>query len=99
MALPVIRSTHNQDASLANLARNVLTCIDPNCEHTQVQSATLSLLLNKLIEMIEPWPAEAAQTKQRTVQSFIAQIETAVKHRDEDQLQATGAEPPRKTWG
>ena len=92
---------HNTTASITNLARSVLTAVDARSEKTQVQTATLVLLLNALVDMAEPRVvAQARETQERSVRQLVAQVETAVKERDEDQQQAAGGtEPRRRAWG
>jgi hypothetical protein len=96
MSLPV----HNTTATTANLARMVLGTVDLTRETTTVQTATLLLLLEHLIDLAEPRREESAENRNRTVRQLVAQVETAARDRDDDQRQASGAEPPpRRTWG
>jgi hypothetical protein len=92
---------HNENASVANLARTVLSCVDPARETTSVRTASLVLLLRTLIEMADPRPSqELAQVADKSVRQFIAQVNTAERDRDDDQYQARGGEKPaRKAWG
>ena len=86
---------HNEDATLSNLARNVLTTLSG--EHSLVQTETIRLLLNKLIERLEPKQmATVEESQDRTVRNFIARITTA--ERDRDEGQRDGETAPRKSW-
>jgi hypothetical protein len=92
---------HNEDATIANLARNTLTMA--NGEMTLVQTETLKLLLNKLIEKCEPKNAMVIEDAQdRTVRQFIARVQTAERDRDEDDQQRRGGgDAPaakRRSW-
>lgn len=96
MPLPV----HNEIASLANLARNVLSCVDLRREITPVQTATLVLICHTLIDLAEPQIEVRRETQDRTVRQLVAPVETAIRHREEDEHQAKGGEPPpRRAWG
>jgi hypothetical protein len=59
------------------------------------------LLLDTLVELAEPKVAETQRQEQdRSVRQLVAQVETAVKERDEDEQQASGGqEPRRRAWG
>lgn len=101
MGLPAL-PVHNESASVANLARTVLSCVDPTQETTRVQTASLVLLLKTLIEMADPRPSlDVGQVAERSVRQHIAQIETAVRDHQEDQYQAEGGDKPkpRRAWG
>jgi hypothetical protein len=100
MPLPVHTSTHNTTASTANLARSILTSLDHRRVITEVNTATLALLLGTLIDLAEPRAAaEVAEAAQRTVRSLVAQVTTAERDRDEDLHQERGSDPPRRAWG
>ena len=101
MPLPVHTSTHNAMASTANLARSILVSLDQRRLTTEVNTATLALLLGTLLDLAEPRAAaEAAEAAQRTVRSLVAQVTTAERDRDEDLHQERGGDPPpRRAWG
>jgi hypothetical protein len=95
LALPI----HNEDASLANLARTVLSCVDRTRETSSVHSASLALLLETLIDRLTPRQKIVEEAAEKTVRQFIASIQTEVQKRDDDNYQAKGGEKPaRKAW-
>jgi hypothetical protein len=64
---------HNQTSSIVNLARVVREGIDSRNVTTSVQTETLKLLLDTLIELGEPnHHAKVGDTARRTVESMIA---------------------------
>jgi hypothetical protein len=92
---------HNEDATIANLARNTLTMA--NGEFTLIQTETLRLLMNKLIEKCESKNAMIVEeTQDRTVRQFIARVQTAERDRDEDDQQRRGGgdapSAKRRSW-
>jgi hypothetical protein len=93
---------HNELASIANLARTVLSCVDRRQETTPVRTESLVLLLTTLIDMADPKKAgEVAVAADKSVRQFIAQITTAERDRDDDQHQARGGEKPgprKQSW-
>jgi len=92
---------HNEAASLANLARTVLSSVDRRRLETPVQTETLVLLLNRLIDLLEPRQAgELAQVADKSVRQLVASVETAIRNRDEDEWQARGGDkaPVHKGW-
>ena len=91
---------HNLNGSLASLARTVLSSVDRRRLETPVQTESLVLLLTKFIELAEPKQSEDVGTKaDKSVRQLLAQVETAIKDRDEDAYQAKGGESPkRKAW-
>lgn len=98
---PVITSIHNEDASLVSLARTVLSGVDRRRLETAVQTGTLVLLIEKLIEVLEPKQAVATQeTSKRSVRELIAAAETVIKNRDDDEFQARGGKAPssKRAW-
>lgn len=96
MPLPV----HDTTATAANLARSILGSLDRSRLNTEVQTATLALLLETLVGLAEPRAPERAENLQRTVRSLVAEVVTAEKERDEDRWQERGGEPPpRRVWG
>jgi hypothetical protein len=94
-------SVHNEIASIANLARTVLSCVDPRQEKTPVQTATLVLICETLIDLAEPQIETRKESQDRTVRQLVAPVETAIQQREEDDHQAKGGEPPkpRRAWG
>jgi len=99
MPLPVHTSTHDVTASTANLARSILVSLDQRRLTTEVNTATLALLLSTLLDLAEPRAAERAEEMQRTVRSLVAQVTTAERDRDEDRQQERGGDPPpRRAW-
>lgn len=92
---------HNEAASLANLARTVLSSVNRRQLETPVQTETLVLLLNRLIDLLEPKQSgELAQVADRSVRQLVASVDTAIRNRDEDAWQARGGEkqPVHKGW-
>jgi len=92
---------HNESASLANLARTVLSGVTRSQLTTPVQTETLVLLLNRLIDLLEPRQAgELAQVADKSVRQLVASVETAIRNRDEDEWQARGGDkaPVHKGW-
>ena len=85
---------HNEDQTLINLARNVLSGVDSAKEFTAVQTGTLCLLLTSMIERFTPKiMAQTEEAADRTVRHFIARVTTLEKDRDESSQAA-----PRKSW-
>jgi hypothetical protein len=100
MAAPPALPVHNQTASVANLARMVLGSIDRKREVSTVQTASLVLMLETLIELAEPRAEAVREAQVRSVRQLVAQVETAVRDRDDDQRQERGEKSPsRRVWG
>jgi hypothetical protein len=88
---------HNEDATLANMARNVLTCCAG--QETLVPTETLRLLMGKLIERLEPRQTAAIEEgSEKTVRQFIARVQTAERDRDEGEAQKSDVALPKRTW-
>jgi hypothetical protein len=89
---------HNDDATMANLARNILTCCAG--ENTSIPTETLRLLLGKLIERLEPRQmAQIEESSEKTVRQFIARVQTAEKDRDEAEAQKIETSGlPKRSW-
>lgn len=95
-----MRRVHDENASLVSLVRTVLSCVDPIRETTPVQTGSLVLLMDKLLEFLEPKPEpqaeKIAEKAHRTVSEFMALAKTAEKDRDDNQVQAKGTAPVKK---
>jgi hypothetical protein len=71
---------HDQTASVVNLARHVLTCVDASKIETTVPTATLKLLLDTLIEVGSPkWP-DAAAGRDNHIRGVVAGMEAMREH-------------------
>ena len=70
---------HDQTASVLSLARNMLSGIDPRQIETRVNTASLELLLNTLIEIGTP-AQPVADGAARTVAGHMAALNAGVKH-------------------
>ena len=88
---------HNEDATLANMARNILTCCAG--QETPVPTETLRLLMGKLIEKLEPRQTAAIEEgSEKTVRQFIARVATAERDRDEGEAQKADGTLPKRSW-
>lgn len=65
---------HDQTATVVNLAKAMRRDIDRASLTTSVQTATLELLLNSLIELGEPDAPVMAQQRARTVAEMVHQF-------------------------
>ncbi len=71
---------HNQTASVLALARNVLACIDVKRERTEVNTATLVLLLETLIDLGSPAQNErVAEGNGREIRSLMASFQAVAE--------------------
>lgn len=65
---------HDQTATVVNLAKAMRRDLDRMALNTSVQTATLELLLNSLIELGEPDAPVMSQQRARTVAEMVHQF-------------------------
>ena len=74
-------SVHDETASTLALARNILSCVDPQQEFTSVRTASLVMLLEALIDLGAPrGNLKAVDNAAKTVAQQFAVITTEVEH-------------------
>jgi hypothetical protein len=80
---------HNNEASVASLARTILASVDRSKITTSVQTEALLLILNTFLNRFQPLDHEKVQeTSERNVKELVAKIETAQRERDESSRKA-----------